>query len=96
MLASVNVGESASVGKRSNDVTRAKNDFSLSFFSNDMVRMEVDDGKRGKTKKNGERNDLTNSVAQEPEGSTPHTQQPAIGPCPEPVESNPHPPSQSA
>jgi hypothetical protein len=35
---------------------------------------------------------LTNSVAQEPEGSSP---QPATGPCPEPVESNPHPPSQS-
>jgi hypothetical protein len=31
-------------------------------------------------------------VAQEPEGSSPHTQQPATGPCPEPVESNPHPP----
>jgi hypothetical protein len=38
---------------------------------------------------------LTNSVAQEPEGSSPHSQQPAAGPCPEPVESNPHPPSQS-
>jgi hypothetical protein len=34
---------------------------------------------------------LTNSVAQEPEGSSPHSQQPATGPCPEPVESNPHP-----
>jgi hypothetical protein len=31
-------------------------------------------------------------VAQEPEGSSPHSQQPATGPCPEPVESNPHPP----
>jgi hypothetical protein len=38
---------------------------------------------------------LTNSVAQEPEGSSPHSQQPAIGPCPETVESNPHPSSQS-
>jgi hypothetical protein len=38
---------------------------------------------------------LANSVAQEPEGSSPHSQQPATGPCPEPVESNPHPPSQS-
>jgi hypothetical protein len=38
---------------------------------------------------------LTNSVAQEPEASSPHSQQPATGPCPEPVESNPHPPSQS-
>jgi hypothetical protein len=37
----------------------------------------------------------TNSVAQEPEGSSRHSQQPATGPCPEPVESNPHPPSQS-
>jgi hypothetical protein len=34
-------------------------------------------------------------MAQEPEGSSPHSQQPATGPCPEPVESNPHPPSQS-
>jgi hypothetical protein len=38
---------------------------------------------------------LTNSVAQEPVGSSPHSPQPATGPCPEPVESNPHPPSQS-
>jgi hypothetical protein len=38
---------------------------------------------------------ITNSVAQEPEDSSPNSQQPAIGPCPEPVESNPHPPSQS-
>jgi hypothetical protein len=37
----------------------------------------------------------TNSVAQEPEDSSPHAQQPATGSCPEPVESNPHPPSQS-
>jgi hypothetical protein len=35
---------------------------------------------------------LTNSVAQEPEGSSPHSQQPATGPCPETVESTPHPP----
>jgi hypothetical protein len=34
----------------------------------------------------------TNSVAQEPEGSSPHSQQPATVPCSEPVESNPHPP----
>jgi hypothetical protein len=40
-------------------------------------------------------NYLSNSVAQEPEGSSPHSPQPATGPCPEPVESNPHPPSQS-
>jgi hypothetical protein len=38
---------------------------------------------------------LTNSVAQEPEGSSPHSQQPATGPCSEPVESSPHPPTQS-
>jgi hypothetical protein len=38
---------------------------------------------------------LTNSVVQEPEGSSPHSQQPATGPCPELVKSNPHPPSQS-
>jgi hypothetical protein len=38
---------------------------------------------------------ITNSVAQEPEGSSPHSQQPATGSCPEPVESNPHTPSQS-
>jgi hypothetical protein len=35
---------------------------------------------------------LPNSVAQEPEGSSQHSQQPATGPCPEPVESNPQPP----
>jgi hypothetical protein len=35
---------------------------------------------------------LTNSVVQELECSSPHLQQPATGPCPEPVESNPHPP----
>jgi hypothetical protein len=34
---------------------------------------------------------LINSVAQEPEGSSPYTQQPATCPYPEPVESNPHP-----
>jgi hypothetical protein len=28
---------------------------------------------------------LTNSVAQEPEGSSPHSQQPATGPYPEPA-----------
>jgi hypothetical protein len=38
---------------------------------------------------------LTNSVVQEPEGSSLHSQQPATGPCPETVESNPHPPTQS-
>jgi hypothetical protein len=38
---------------------------------------------------------IYNSVVQEPEGSSPHSQQPATGPCPETVESNPHPPSQS-
>jgi hypothetical protein len=35
--------------------------------------------------------DVTNSMAQEPEGSSPHSQQFATGPYPEPVESNPHP-----
>jgi hypothetical protein len=35
----------------------------------------------------------TKSVAQEPEGSSPHSQQPATGPYPEPVESSPHPPA---
>jgi hypothetical protein len=39
---------------------------------------------------------LTHSLAQEPEGSSPHPQQPATGPCPETVEFNPHLPSQSA
>jgi hypothetical protein len=34
-------------------------------------------------------------MAQEPEGSSPHSQQPATGPYPETVESNPHTPSQS-
>jgi hypothetical protein len=32
---------------------------------------------------------ITNSVAQEHEGSSPHSQQLATGPYPEPVESNP-------
>jgi hypothetical protein len=40
-------------------------------------------------------NKITNSMVREPEGSSPHSQQPATGPCPETVESNPHPPSQS-
>jgi hypothetical protein len=35
---------------------------------------------------------LTNSVAPEPEGSSPHSQQPANYPYPEPGESTPHPP----
>jgi hypothetical protein len=35
---------------------------------------------------------ITNSTAPEPEGSSPHSQQPANGPCPEPGESTPHPP----
>jgi hypothetical protein len=30
-------------------------------------------------------------MAQEPEGSSPHSQEPATGPCPETVESNPQP-----
>jgi hypothetical protein len=38
---------------------------------------------------------ITNFVAKEPEGSSPHSQQPATGPCPERIESNPHPPSQN-
>jgi hypothetical protein len=33
---------------------------------------------------------LTNSMAPEPEGSSPHSQQPANGPYPEPGESTPH------
>jgi hypothetical protein len=33
---------------------------------------------------------ITNSVAHEPEGSSPHSQL-ATGPYPDPVESNPHP-----
>jgi hypothetical protein len=32
---------------------------------------------------------VTNSVAPEPEGSSPHSQQPATGPYPEPDESTP-------
>jgi hypothetical protein len=36
---------------------------------------------------------VTNSVAQEPEGSSPHSQQLAAGPYPDPVESNTPPPS---
>jgi hypothetical protein len=35
---------------------------------------------------------VTNSVAPETEGSSPHSQQPASGPYPEPGESTPHPP----
>jgi hypothetical protein len=38
---------------------------------------------------------VTNRVAPEPEGSSPHSQQPANGPYPEPAESTPHPPNQS-
>jgi hypothetical protein len=34
-------------------------------------------------------------MAQEREGSSPHLQQPAIGPCPEPVKSNPPPTPQA-
>jgi hypothetical protein len=34
---------------------------------------------------------ITNSVAQEREGSSPHSQQPATDSCSELVESNPHP-----
>jgi hypothetical protein len=40
-------------------------------------------------------NQLTNSVAPEPGGSSPHSQQPANGPYPEPAESTPHPLNQS-
>jgi hypothetical protein len=36
---------------------------------------------------------VTNSVAQEPEGSSPYSQQLTTGPYPEPVESNPHIPA---
>jgi hypothetical protein len=32
-------------------------------------------------------------MGEEPEGSSPHSQQPATGPSTEPVESNPHPPN---
>jgi hypothetical protein len=38
---------------------------------------------------------LTNSVTPETEGSSPHSQQPANDPCPEPGESTTHPPNQS-
>jgi hypothetical protein len=38
---------------------------------------------------------LTNSVAPEPEGSSPLSQQPANDPYPEPGESTPHPPNQT-
>jgi hypothetical protein len=38
------------------------------------------------------RSELTNSVAPEPARSSPHSQQPATGPCPEPTESTTHPP----
>jgi hypothetical protein len=38
---------------------------------------------------------LTNSVAPELEGSSPHSQQPANDPYAEPGESTPHPPNQS-
>jgi hypothetical protein len=34
---------------------------------------------------------ITNSMAQEPEGSSQHSQQLTIGPYPEPVEYNPPP-----
>jgi hypothetical protein len=37
--------------------------------------------------------DPTNSVAQETEGSSPHSQQLTTRPYPEPVESNTHPPA---
>jgi hypothetical protein len=37
----------------------------------------------------------TNSLAPEPEGSSPHSQQPANDPYPEPGESTPHTPNQS-
>jgi hypothetical protein len=38
---------------------------------------------------------ITNSLALEPEGSSPHSQKPASGPYPEPTGSNLHSPSQS-
>jgi hypothetical protein len=38
---------------------------------------------------------ITNSVAPEPEGSSPYSQQPATGPYPEPTGSNLHSHSQS-
>jgi hypothetical protein len=44
---------------------------------------------------NGQISQIRYTVALEPEGSSPHSQQPATGPCPETVESNPHPPRQS-
>jgi hypothetical protein len=37
---------------------------------------------------------LTNSVVPKPEGSSPHSQQPANDPYPQPGESAPHPPNQ--
>jgi hypothetical protein len=38
---------------------------------------------------------LTNTVTPEPEGSSPHSQQPASDPHPEPGESTPPPPTPS-
>jgi hypothetical protein len=38
---------------------------------------------------------LTNSMATEPEGSSPQSQEPANGPYPQPGESTPHPPNRS-
>jgi hypothetical protein len=38
---------------------------------------------------------ITNSVAPEPEGSSPYSQKPATGPYPEPTGPNLHSPSQS-
>jgi hypothetical protein len=38
-------------------------------------------------------NETTNSVAPEPEGSSPHSQEPATSPSPEPGESTPYPPT---
>jgi hypothetical protein len=40
-------------------------------------------------------NVITKYVAPEPEGSSPHSQNPANGPYPEPGESTPHPPPPS-
>jgi hypothetical protein len=38
---------------------------------------------------------ITNSLAPEPKGSSPHSQEPANRPYPEPGASTPHPPNQS-
>jgi hypothetical protein len=54
------------------------------YFDNETSAIEIDVAHA-----------VTNCVAPEPEGSSPHSQQPANGPYPEPAESTPHTPNQS-